>query len=656
MWALSSPRLEAAWRKCPYIALALAAVATLSAAVENSQTQGLLEALSKVRLEADARALIQPHLGDLRKLDVGVVGEVVRRQWWDVAGEIVAKSHEQKVDLSFVVRKAVKKLKEETDELIRTLNPNYGRAQQVSPAFQWAQNNTCVFLTVKFTVRWNAPGALEVSDPSVNITRGWFNFSGFGAHSNNKYNYVLTVGLFDVLEPEMSSWSTASVGKLSATLKKRYPRKWPRLLAQKSKISNGQVWMDLQEKMDGSLKGLRAVQHSPRTCAHLGKLYCMPTDSCKKTDNCSLCIGRNIALEDQHICAGPPTEKVSLKFEDEDKEEGKLGGSLNISMRASEYDVDLYKVYWGSGPGLADRLAELGQIRPEGAETVFRIASGTAVPDDAKTLLVFSRNEYGECETPGSWDFQDAFFPRFPPQGLVFEDTDGRKSKVQGTVTVQRAANESYVTHYALYWGRSPTRRVGTSAYITLMTKKDDGDMTYTFSKGTQVPAGASHILAYSKGQHGENPTPFALKLLDAAAPCQARGEPGCPKKVTLSAADGLAMKESSSWFGLGGSSRQLAAEVQIVVEPAKKQESVTHYALYWGSQGCSPQGRTEAPERGPHIRNLTVGGPMSEILPKDLEVPPNGTHVLAFSANEHGESLLCRSAELKDAERKEEL
>ena len=34
-------------------------------------------------------------------------------------------------------------------------------AFKVAPAFQWAQNDTCIFLNVKFTVRWNAPGALE---------------------------------------------------------------------------------------------------------------------------------------------------------------------------------------------------------------------------------------------------------------------------------------------------------------------------------------------------------------------------------------------------------------------------------------------------------------------------------------------------------------
>merc|ERR1719352_1942475 len=118
------------------------------------------------------------------------------RQWWSLSRDLVAQSHTQTVDLSVSVRKAVRTLKDEADELLRTLNPKYGLAQQVSPAFQWAQNDTCIFLTVKYTVRWNAPGALEVTEPSVNTSYNVFNFSGLGKHSNNKYKYTLAVGLF----------------------------------------------------------------------------------------------------------------------------------------------------------------------------------------------------------------------------------------------------------------------------------------------------------------------------------------------------------------------------------------------------------------------------------------------------------------------------
>merc|ERR1719510_1947370 len=135
-------------------------------------------------------------MSDLRSLGATALEKLVSRQWWDLAREVVTKSHAQHVDLSFSVRNAVRALKDEADELIRTLNPKYGQAQQVSPAFQWAQNDTSIFLTIKYTVRWNAPGALEVTQPSVNMSCSSFTFSGLGKHSNNKYRYFLSLNLF----------------------------------------------------------------------------------------------------------------------------------------------------------------------------------------------------------------------------------------------------------------------------------------------------------------------------------------------------------------------------------------------------------------------------------------------------------------------------
>ena len=45
-----------------------------------------------------------------------------------------------------------------------------------------------------------------------------------------------------------STWNTASVGKLSVTLRKKWPRKWPRLLQNKAeKINNMHVWMETQD-------------------------------------------------------------------------------------------------------------------------------------------------------------------------------------------------------------------------------------------------------------------------------------------------------------------------------------------------------------------------------------------------------------------------
>merc|ERR1711959_832484 len=101
------------------------------------------------------------------------------------------------------------------------------------------QNDTCVFLTVKYTVRWNAPGALEATDIVVDMGGANFNFTGLGKHSNNKYRYTLGLNLFDNIVESASTWSAASVGKLSVTLRKKWGRKWPRLLSdRKMKIGN----------------------------------------------------------------------------------------------------------------------------------------------------------------------------------------------------------------------------------------------------------------------------------------------------------------------------------------------------------------------------------------------------------------------------------
>ena len=144
------------------------------------------EALDAAAAEDEAQGLLEPHLKDMKALEKEarpvlqrpssgqVVELVVMRQWWSLARELVAKSHEQKaprlVFTPFSARwtspsrcarqfEASRRLsrpclspfslQDEADELLRTLNPNYGMAQQVSPAFQWAQNDTSLFLTIK---------------------------------------------------------------------------------------------------------------------------------------------------------------------------------------------------------------------------------------------------------------------------------------------------------------------------------------------------------------------------------------------------------------------------------------------------------------------------------------------------------------------------
>lgn len=619
--------------------LAAATVFAVSAgsAAPTPASIALLEAVEDAVDEEQARKVLEPHLADVKALSHEVVEKVVLRQWWALARDMVARSHTQKADLSFAVRKAVRTLKDEADELLRTLNPKYGEAQMVAPAFQWAQNDTCIFLTIKYTVRWNAPGALEVTEPSVNLTLSGFNFSGLGKHSNNKYKYSLSLNLFDNIEEDSSSWSAASVGKLSVTLRKRWARKWPRLLAnKKTKISNMHVWMEKQEQLDGSLGDMSSVSNSPVTCAFAEKLYCLGTDTCKKAANCTQCPGKEIANEADNMCAGKPTERAHITFKDADMDEHELGGRVEITKARNEFDIDAYAVYFGTSD--KDKLNDVvKKVTPKGGNTWVSLPDSTALPETATHLLVFSENSFGEFATPGSIIITDAVLPKAKPAGVVFDDEDGEKGEVSGTVTVHRADNEDKLDDYVLHWGKSATRKITSQSHMRDIHKgnKDvQKELSYYISRSTKIPDGATHILAFSKNQHGELVPPASLKIDDHVKPCLNHSKSDCP--VGISATPDL-------------DADPMQADTLLTVERAKSEASVTEYVLYWGRNECTAEGGQLGAKNG-HIKDILVTDQVMQYqLRPDSNVPDGTTHVLVFSKNKYGESEFCVSTPFED-------
>jgi len=629
--------------------LLLSCAAGAAAPVASADGGALLSALDAVLVEDEAVKLLAPHMDALKGLDPLVVEKVVMRQWWGLARDIVARSHSQQVDLSFSVRRAVKTLKEEADELLRTLNPKYGQAQQVAPAFQWAQNDTSIFLTIKYTVRWNAPGALEATDINVLMEGNFFNFSGLGKHSNNKYKYVLGLSLFDAIMPQpVSSWSAASVGKLSVTLRKRWARKWPRLLSnKKTKIGNMHVWMEHQEKLDTTLSGMPTASNSPITCAASEKLYCLASDTCKKGD-CSQCPGKTTVDAEKHTCSGMPSEKASVSFKDTDMQEGSVGGEVKITKAKNEFDIDKYVLYWGkdSTTKLDPPLnALVGEVSPTGGDAFFSIPAGTPFPSAASHLLVFSKNEYGEYLTPGNVALKDAVAPKAKPGGIVFEDDDGDKGELGGTVTINRASDEDKLDEYALHWGKSATKKISSGSLIKDISKGTNmpKEPSYYLSKSTKIPEGATHMLVYSKNEFSEFPSPASLKFRDNTKPCLAPADKDCPAGVTLSVDEDPDEKQ---------------AKVQITVNLAKDERGVTHYAIYWGRRECGGEGDKKGDQgaKNGKIKELEVavevdnnGKQLSYVVAENTPVPSGTTHVVVFSKNKYGESDNCVSAVFED-------
>merc|ERR1719379_1830351 len=166
-----------------------------------------------------------------------------------------AASEEVAQKVAAQVRHSVYAERNRLDDLVRILDRNYGTAHDVSPAIQWAQNSTHVFITVKFCTRWNAPGALEVENETVSFSSCCFNFTAFGEHSFIRRRYHLSFQLFQSIIGEASSWFHASAGRVTVTIAKAKPGNWPRLFATgQEQPKNLGIWRDMKEKWAAELE------------------------------------------------------------------------------------------------------------------------------------------------------------------------------------------------------------------------------------------------------------------------------------------------------------------------------------------------------------------------------------------------------------------
>jgi hypothetical protein len=87
----------------------------------------------------------------------------------------------------------------------------------ISPAFQWAQSPDKVFLNVKFSHKIDAPATLDVVVDSVELSENKVSLRA----TKERKAFVLDLPLRGVIDPDQSTWSLASVGRVVFTLKKK---------------------------------------------------------------------------------------------------------------------------------------------------------------------------------------------------------------------------------------------------------------------------------------------------------------------------------------------------------------------------------------------------------------------------------------------------
>lgn len=119
--------------------------------------------------------------------------------------------------------------------------------------FKWAQSSTEIVLSVKFSHKIDAPATLNVVAKNVTLTSDRLILLA----SNGAKNFNLDIEFMGSIVPNESSWSMASVGRMTFNIKKeQLPSKWAGLTKGNKKLPQMHFWWEIQEKFSDELDKL----------------------------------------------------------------------------------------------------------------------------------------------------------------------------------------------------------------------------------------------------------------------------------------------------------------------------------------------------------------------------------------------------------------
>lgn len=179
--------------------------------------------------------------------------EAIRRGQWECARHIVEQSEQLPlVDYKSLIAIEMRSITDQMESLrkgIKDVNPK----PSINCPFKWAQSPTEILLSVKFSHKIDAPATLNVVANNVSISSD----SLVMLASDGKKNFQLNIDFHGSVLPEESTWSMASVGRMSFNIKKaQSPSKWTALTKDNKKLPQMHSWWEMQEKFEAELEKL----------------------------------------------------------------------------------------------------------------------------------------------------------------------------------------------------------------------------------------------------------------------------------------------------------------------------------------------------------------------------------------------------------------
>ena len=226
---------------------------------------------------------------------------------------------------------------------------------------------------------------------------------------------------------------------------------------------------------------------------------------------------------------------------------------------------------WGYGcaaaqyPGVWARISQVlpwvtqhtGVQPGVGSGNITYNISSQSIPSSATHLLVYTAMNGVEMTTGISIPLVDFAPVQAVPASISFTDTDASPGELGGTITLGRAADESQVVGYAVYWGTASE----ILELVSVVPKGSGGDVVLQLPANTPRPSAATHLLGFVTSSSGTGASYVSVLIVDLDSASVSGG-------LTFQDTDPAAMQ-------IGGT---------VTVQRAAATTGITAYNLYFSS------------------------------------------------------------------------
>ena len=251
----------------------------------------------------------------------------------------------------------------------------------------------------------------------------------------------------------------------------------------------------------------------------------------------------------------PANYATNISFIDTDPDKWEIGGDIIIQRAEVESDVTAYCIYYINSNDTFDKIVELEK---NGYDLSYTIPDNTLLGDH-RSLVVRTKNSIQEMLDGTYCDITDitGVVPSNMAKSLSFTDTNGDEHVISGNVIIEKADNETDITHYCLYWGIDEN-----TIYGSVIAELPKENIAFSFDNKI-VPDDVTHLIVKTKNYYG---------VMDNGVACTS---------IDLVGVVPSNMAKSISFTDTNGDENIISGNVFI--EKADNETDITHYCLYWG-------------------------------------------------------------------------